>query len=235
MPSFLESDESPKAEPAPSAAGSPGVDSTLVGAGVAGAAVGGVLTDVVLGAAGVSLTGELLTDAAAVGAVGLGGAAVYAATRPDEAGEAARFVGGAVANTTSAYAELASVSAELAVLEQQQKAQAIIDQKVAQAKALPGDVQATVEKTVTETMAAAKAAPQNAVDTLTAKVEGRSHQSRLPPSRSWTPRAKRSTRESVKAVFVVAGELPPGRRSKAATLLVTDATWNELDWGVWHV
>ena len=82
--------EPPPPAPSPTAEGVSGVDGTLVGAGVAGAAVGGVLTDVVLGAAGVSLTGELLTDAAVVGAVGLGGAAAYAATRPDEAGEVTR-------------------------------------------------------------------------------------------------------------------------------------------------
>ena len=82
------------------------VDGPLVGAGLAGAAVGGVLADVLTAGAGATLTGELLTDAAAVGAVALGGAAAYAATRPDEAGEAARFVGGAVANTTQAYAEV---------------------------------------------------------------------------------------------------------------------------------
>ena len=119
------------------------------------------------------MTGELLTDAAAVGAVALGGATVYAATRPDEAGEAARFVGGAVANTTSAYVELASVSAELALLEQQQKAQALVDAKVAEVKALPGEVKTTVETTVAETIAQAKAAPGNAVDAITSRVKGR--------------------------------------------------------------
>jgi ribonuclease HI len=140
---------------------------------VAGAAVGGVLADIAVGAAGMGLTGELLTDAAAVGAVAVGGAAVYAATRPDEAGEAARFVGGAVANTTTAYAELAAVSAELALLEQQQKAQAAIDEKVAAAKALPEDIKTTVEKTVTETVAAAKAAPENLVDTVSSTVKSK--------------------------------------------------------------
>ena len=98
------------------------------------------------------------------------GAAAYAATRPDEAGQAARFVGGAVANTTSAYAELAAVSAELAVLEQQQRAQAAIDEKVAEVQALPGQVQSKIEATVDETVAAVKAAPQNAYDKATSRV-----------------------------------------------------------------
>jgi len=168
IPSFIQEEEEvvvepPPPPPAPSPVPESGVDGALIGAGVAGAAVGGVFTDVLLGAAGVSMTGELLTDAAVVGAVGLGGAAAYAATRPDEAGEAARFVGGAVANTTSAYVELASVSAELAVLEQQQKAQALVDAKVAQAKALPGDVKASVEATVSETVANVQAVPKSAV------------------------------------------------------------------------
>ena len=132
-------DESTDVAPAAS-----GVDGSLLGAGVAGAAVGGVLADVAVTAAGVGITGELLTDAAAVGAVALGGAAAYAATRPDEAGAAARFVGGSVANTTSAYAELAAVSAELALLEQQQKAISKVDETVASAKALPGEVKAKV-------------------------------------------------------------------------------------------
>ena len=48
-------------------------------------------------------------------------------------------------------------------LEQQQKAQALVDAKVAQAKALPGDVKASVEATVSETVANVQAAPKNAV------------------------------------------------------------------------
>merc|ERR1740129_298930 len=112
---------------------------TLVGAGVSGAVLGGILTDV----AGVGITGELVTDAAAVAAVLTGVGAAYAATRPDEAGEAARFVGGAVANTTAAYAELAAINAEIAVLKKQQEAQAAIDAKIAQVKAVPGEVQET--------------------------------------------------------------------------------------------
>lgn len=151
--------------------GSMSVDPALLGAGVTGAAVGGVLADAALTAAGVGLTGELLTDAAAVGAVVLGTGAAYAATRPDEAGRAARFVGGAVANTTGAYAELAAVSAELAVLEQQQKALAAIDGKVAEAKALPGEIKETVTTTVTETVETVKAAPQKTVDTITSRIK----------------------------------------------------------------
>ena len=79
-------------------------------------------------------------------------------------------MGGAVANTTSAYAELAAVSAELAVLEQQQKAQAALDAKIAQAKALPTTIKDKVVTTTTETIAAAKAAPKNAMDTITSTV-----------------------------------------------------------------
>ena len=106
-------DEPPPPPPPPPPSVGPvgGIDSSLLGAGVAGAAVGSVLADAAVGAAGIGLTGGLLTDAAVAGAGVLGGATAYAATRPDEAGEAARFVGGAVANTTGAYAELAAVRA----------------------------------------------------------------------------------------------------------------------------
>ena len=72
--------------------------SAQIGAGAAGAIGGAILADVAVTTAGIGLTGELLTDAAAVGAVLLGAGTVYATTRPDEAGEAARFVGGAVSN-----------------------------------------------------------------------------------------------------------------------------------------
>ena len=75
-----------------------------------------------------------------------------------------------MANTTTAYAELAAVSAELALLEQQQKAQAAVDAKVAEVQALPGKVQQTIEDTVDETVSAVKAAPQKASDKLTASV-----------------------------------------------------------------
>ena len=85
--------------------------SASIGAGITGAVAGGILADSLVTAANVGLTGELLTDAGVVGAVLLGGGAVYAAQRPDEAGEAARFVGGSVANVTGAYAELAAVKA----------------------------------------------------------------------------------------------------------------------------
>mmetsp|Transcript_127072 Transcript_127072/g.220179 ORF Transcript_127072/g.220179 Transcript_127072/m.220179 type:complete len:339 (+) Transcript_127072:79-1095(+) len=100
---------------------------TLVGAGVAGAAVGGVLADMAVGVTSAGVSGEVLADAAAVGAVALGGAAVYAASRPDEAGEAARLVGNTVAQHAGTYAELASVKAELAMLEQQEKLLNLLD------------------------------------------------------------------------------------------------------------
>ena len=167
--------------PAPMVAG---VDpsSELLGAGVAGAAVGGVLADVLTAGAGTALTGELLTDAAAIGAVALGGAAAYAATRPDEAGEAARFVGGAVANTTTAYAELAAVNAELALLEQQQAVQAKIDRTVQDAQnkidqtvydiqATPGRLQDKAAQTAVDTAAAVKAAPRKTADAITNKIK----------------------------------------------------------------
>jgi hypothetical protein len=91
-------------------------------------------------ATGVSISGELLTDAAAVGAVVLGGGAIYAAAQPGKAGEAARFVGGSVANVTAAYAELAQLEAEIALLEQQQKAKAKIDAAVSEIVATPGRI-----------------------------------------------------------------------------------------------
>ena len=110
MLSALLPQEPPPPPPAPSPVPESGVDGTLIGAGVAGAAVGGVFTDVLLGAAGVSMTGELLTDAAVVGAVGLGGAAAYAATRPDEAGEVKRAALNTIRHTWTRD-RLAAVSA----------------------------------------------------------------------------------------------------------------------------
>ena len=70
-----------------------------------------------------------------------------------------------------ADAELAAVTAELALLEQQQKAQAAIDQKVAEAKALPGEVQAKVTTSVTETVETVRAAPKKAVTSITDTVK----------------------------------------------------------------
>ena len=145
--------------------------SASIGAGITGAVAGGILADSLVTAANVGLTGELLTDAGVVGAVLLGGGAVYAAQRPDEAGEAARFVGGSVANVTGAYAELAAVNAELALLEQQQKAQEAIDNKIAEISALPGQAQAKALETADEAVAAVKAAPQNLVDSVTKSVK----------------------------------------------------------------
>lgn len=100
---------------------------TLVGAGVAGAAVGGVLADMAVGVTGAATSGELLVDAAAAGAVALGGAAVFAATRPDVAGDAARKVGSKVNDIADSYTELARVKAELAWLEQQEKVLNFLD------------------------------------------------------------------------------------------------------------
>jgi hypothetical protein len=143
----------PEPEQLPDDAANTGV---LVGAGIAGATIGGFLTDAV----GVATTGELVTDAAVVGAVALGGATVYAATRPDDVGEAARFVGRSVSDTATAYGELAAVNAELAVLEQRQKAQAAIDEKVDEVKAIPGQIVAAPQK-------AANALKSNLKNTLT--------------------------------------------------------------------
>ena len=145
--------------------------SASIGAGITGAVAGGILADSLLTVANVGLTGELLTDAGVIGAVLLGGGAVYAAGRPDEAGEAARFVGGSVANVTGAYAELAAVNAELAVLEQQQKAQEALDDKIAEISALPGQVQAKTLAAADETAAAVKAAPKNLLDSVTNSVK----------------------------------------------------------------
>ena len=60
------------------------------------------------------------------------------------------------------------MSAELAVLEQQQKAQAAIDQKGGGAGA-PGQVQTQIGAAVDDTVAAVKAAPQNAYDKATSE------------------------------------------------------------------
>jgi len=139
----------------------------IIGAGVTGVVAGGILADIALGAAGVGLTGELLTDAAVVGAVALGGAAVYATTQPDEAGEAARFVGGSVANVTSAYTEVAALNAELAILEQKRNTMAKVDKTVANVKAAPGKAKANIERTVTKSVDAAVSAPGKAIDSLT--------------------------------------------------------------------
>ena len=56
------------------------------------------------------------------------------------AGRAARSKHPALPRRSKAYAELATVNAELAVLEQQKKAQQAIDGTVAKAVALPGEV-----------------------------------------------------------------------------------------------
>lgn len=143
---------------------------SLFGAGLAGAAIGGVLADVAVTSAGVGLSGELLTDAALAGAIFIGGLGAYAATRPDEAGEAARFVGGAVSDTTSAYAELAALNAELALLEQQQKALKALDSVALKVQALPGEVVEGVTTTVTETVETVKAAPQKMTETISNRV-----------------------------------------------------------------
>eukprot|EP00962_Isochrysis_galbana_P002805 scaffold773_cov114-Isochrysis_galbana.AAC.15 len=111
-----------------------------IGIGVTGALGGAVLADALITATGVSMSGELLADAAAVGAVMLGGGALYAATQPGQAGEAVRFVGGSVANVTAAYAELAALEAEIALLEQQQKARAKIEATVSEITATPGRI-----------------------------------------------------------------------------------------------
>ena len=127
--------------------GEPLVDmdtAATIGAGAAAAVTGGVVADAIVSAAGATMTGELLTDAAAVGAVLAGSLGVYAASQPDEAGEAARFVGGSVANVTQSYAELAALNAEMALLEQQSKVQEAVDETVENVKAAPGRAAAAV-------------------------------------------------------------------------------------------
>ena len=97
--------------------------------------------------------------------------AAYAATRPDEAGEAARFVGGAVANTTSAYAELAAVSAELAVLEQQQKAQAAADAAVNEVNVRVDRTVRKIKNAPTKAADAIQAAPKTVSDKVTNTIQ----------------------------------------------------------------
>ena len=105
------------------------------------------------------MTGELITDAALIGAAVLGGGAIYAANRPDEAGEAARFVGGSVANITAAQWELAQVNAELALLEKQREARAAIDGAVADVQATPGRVASDAKKGLKSTVRGVRDAP----------------------------------------------------------------------------
>jgi len=148
--------------------------------GVTGAVAGSVLADALVSAAGVGLTGEVLSDAAAVGAVLLGGGAIYAAAQPGEAGEAARFVGGSVANVTSSYAELAKLEAEIALAEQQQKAQAAIDETVAEISATPGriadEVKATpgrVTLSLKQRLEAAQASARQQVEEAKRKIQSK--------------------------------------------------------------
>ena len=56
----------------------------LAGAAASGALGGALLGEIALTSAGLTLTGELVADAAAAGAALLGGLGLYAATRPDE-------------------------------------------------------------------------------------------------------------------------------------------------------
>jgi len=151
---------------------------STIGVGVTGALGGAVLADAVVTAAGVSVSGEVLADAAALGAVALGGAAIYAAAQPGEAGEAARFVGGSVVNVTAAYAELAALEAEIALLEQQKKAQAKIDETVSEIKATPGriadEVRATPDKlamSIKEQLKAAQASAREQVEQTRRKIQ----------------------------------------------------------------
>ena len=160
---LLEDDEEEEEpEPEPPAAPPSLLDpetSAKIGAGLTGALGGAVIGDAALTAANVGLTGELITDAALIGAAVLGGGAIYAANRPDEAGEAARFVGGSVANVTSAYVELAQVNAELALLEKQREARAAIDGAVADVQATPGRVASDAKKGLKSTVRGVRDAP----------------------------------------------------------------------------
>ena len=63
------------------------------------------------------------------------------------------------------------VNAELALLEQQQKAQEALDDKIAEISALPGQVQQKTLQAADETAAAVKAAPQNLLDSVTGSVK----------------------------------------------------------------
>lgn len=155
-------EEEEEPEPPPPAAPPSLLDpetSAKIGAGLTGALGGAVIGDAALTAANVGLTGELITDAALIGAAVLGGGAIYAANRPDEAGEAARFVGGSVANVTSAYVELAQVNAELALLEKQREARAAIDGAVGRVQATPGRVASDAKKGLKSTVRGVRDAP----------------------------------------------------------------------------
>jgi len=167
-PEPLDLPEQTEAERAPLAANK--ATGELLGAGAAGAVAGGILADILVTSAGIGFTGEVLTDAAAIGAVVLGGGAVYAASRPDEAGEAARFVGGSVANVTTAYAEVAALNAELAILERKRQAMAKVDETVGKLRAAPKRAKDAIEKTVTSAVDAAVAAPTNAANTISQTV-----------------------------------------------------------------
>ena len=160
---LLEDDEEEEEpEPEPPAAPPSILDpetSAKIGAGLTGALGGAVIGDAALTAANVGLTGELITDAALIGAAVLGGGAIYAANRPDEAGEAARFVGGSVANITAAQWELAQVNAELALLEKQREARAAIDGAVADVQATPGRVASDAKKGLKSTVRGVRDAP----------------------------------------------------------------------------
>jgi hypothetical protein len=75
-----------------------------------------------------------------------------------------------VSDTTSAYAELAALNAELALLEQQQKALKALDSVALKVQALPGEVVEGVTTTVTETVETVKAAPQKVTETISNRV-----------------------------------------------------------------
>eukprot|EP00306_Pavlova_sp_CCMP459_P009272 CAMPEP_0185192978 /NCGR_PEP_ID=MMETSP1140-20130426/20236_1 /TAXON_ID=298111 /ORGANISM="Pavlova sp., Strain CCMP459" /LENGTH=221 /DNA_ID=CAMNT_0027759743 /DNA_START=8 /DNA_END=673 /DNA_ORIENTATION=- len=131
----------------------------LAGVGAAGLLAGGILGDVVATTAGVSLSGEVLTDAAALGGALLGGFGIYAATRPDEAGELARTVGGGVANVSSAYVDLAKAEVEYNVVSAQRAAVAKVEQTVDDIKAIPTNVKLAAEERARQTAAKLAALP----------------------------------------------------------------------------
>lgn len=73
--------------------------------------------------------------------------------------------------TLHAALRVTQVNAELALLEQQQKAQEALDDKLAEISALPGQLQEQSLAAADETVAAVKAAPKNLLDSVTGTIK----------------------------------------------------------------